>query len=108
MDSGRKTCIDGKLYIFYIDRNPHLNLILYVFSTNRRRHGIPDDDDRPFNVAYAAVTRKQHQGNTVKPKVSKLDSLQSSQLGGYDVSIGLRQRPLNAGMSQVLDVGFHH
>ena len=30
----------------------------------RRRHGIPDDDNRPFNVAYAAAlqARKTREG----------------------------------------------
>lgn len=27
----------------------------------RRKHGIPDDDRRPFNVAYAAVVRERQQ-----------------------------------------------
>ncbi len=28
---------------------------VYAFRAMRRRHGIPDDDNRPFNVAYAAA-----------------------------------------------------
>ena len=27
----------------------------------RRRHGIPDNDHRPFNVAYAAVVRARQE-----------------------------------------------
>lgn len=27
----------------------------------RRRHGIPDNDHRPFNVAYAAATRARQE-----------------------------------------------
>ncbi|KAH6914669.1 hypothetical protein BKA70DRAFT_552551 [Coprinopsis sp. MPI-PUGE-AT-0042] len=36
---------------------------------NRRRHGIPDTDRRPFNVAYAAARRDREEANTSqKPK----------------------------------------
>lgn len=28
----------------------------------RRRHGIPDDDNRPFNVAYAAALQARKGG----------------------------------------------
>ena len=30
----------------------------------RRRHGIPDDDHRPFNVAYAAVVNARRERET--------------------------------------------
>ncbi|GJE84522.1 hypothetical protein PsYK624_005980 [Phanerochaete sordida] len=37
----------------------------------RRRHGIPDSDHRPFNVAYAAVKRDQRERNMVEKGKSK-------------------------------------
>ncbi|TBU43358.1 hypothetical protein BD309DRAFT_864512 [Dichomitus squalens] len=38
-------------------------------KATRRRHGIPDDDNRPFNVAYAAAlhARKQRDGKGSRP-----------------------------------------
>lgn len=30
----------------------------------RRRHGIPDEDERPFNVAYAAALRAREHGDS--------------------------------------------
>lgn len=33
-----------------------------MFRATRRRHGIPDDDNRPFNVAYAAAKQAQRDG----------------------------------------------
>lgn len=39
----------------------------------RRRHGIPDNDHRPFNVAYAAVVRaRQEKEAAQKAKVTQL------------------------------------
>jgi hypothetical protein len=32
----------------------------------RRKHGIPDDDRRPFNVAYAAVVRERQRPEWLK------------------------------------------
>ena len=29
----------------------------------RRRHGIPDEDERPFNVAYAAAVRARERAD---------------------------------------------
>jgi hypothetical protein len=34
----------------------------------RRRHGIPDNDHRPFNVAYAAVMRARQDAEAAKRK----------------------------------------
>lgn len=34
----------------------------------RRRHGIPDHDHRPFNVAYAAAMRARQENEAAKRK----------------------------------------
>jgi hypothetical protein len=66
-------------------------------------HGIPDDDDRPFNVAYAAaaLSRKQRKGKreTVKPQ-----TLPRSKLDRPGESAGMRQRPLHAGALRAIDL----
>ena len=43
--------------------------ILFIRAT-RRRHGIPDSDRRPFNVAYAAAvqSREENEARRAKPK----------------------------------------
>lgn len=43
----------------------------------RRRHGIPDNDHRPFNVAYAAVMRARQENEATKRKAK----LQEAALG---------------------------
>lgn len=66
----------------------------------RRRHGIPDDDHRPFNVAYAAVVRtrkdreaqdrtKAKQQNAAPPRDQR-NALAEAQI--------IRQRFADAGM----------
>jgi hypothetical protein len=37
----------------------------------RRRHGIPDNDHRPFNVAYAAAKRAEKEHEAEKSGKSK-------------------------------------
>ncbi|KAJ7228261.1 hypothetical protein GGX14DRAFT_412507 [Mycena pura] len=39
----------------------------------RRRHGIPDHDHRPFNVAYAAVLRARREEEIANNKVHRVD-----------------------------------
>ncbi|KAJ6561573.1 hypothetical protein DFH09DRAFT_1364501 [Mycena vulgaris] len=39
----------------------------------RRRHGIPDNDHRPFNVAYAAVLRARREEEVANNKVHRVD-----------------------------------
>ncbi|KAJ6616245.1 hypothetical protein B0H10DRAFT_2219643 [Mycena sp. CBHHK59/15] len=39
----------------------------------RRRHGIPDNDHRPFNVAYAAVLRARHEEEVANNRVHRVD-----------------------------------
>ncbi|KAF8634802.1 hypothetical protein AX15_000714 [Amanita polypyramis BW_CC] len=63
-------------------------LVLYIIGTNiwrrflkwrersyrlamRRKHGIPDDDHRPFNVAYAAVQRARQECEVLRSARSK-------------------------------------
>jgi hypothetical protein len=38
-----------------------LHTFMFCFSDMRRRHGIPDSDTRPFDVAYKDVARKKAQ-----------------------------------------------
>ena len=40
----------------------------------RRRHGIPDNDHRPFNVAYAAAMRTRQESEAAKRK-AKLEAV---------------------------------
>ncbi|KAF9464828.1 hypothetical protein BDZ94DRAFT_1235040 [Collybia nuda] len=58
----------------------------------RRRHGIPDNDHRPFNVAYAAVMRARQDAEVSKRK-ARLDQI---------VLLGQEQRnaPLNQTIRQ--------
>ncbi|KAJ7437113.1 hypothetical protein B0H11DRAFT_2255675 [Mycena galericulata] len=39
----------------------------------RRRHGIPDNDHRPFNVAYAAVLRARREEEVANNRVHRVD-----------------------------------
>ncbi|KAJ7639256.1 hypothetical protein FB45DRAFT_1055407 [Roridomyces roridus] len=39
----------------------------------RRRHGIPDHDHRPFNVAYAAVLRARREEDVANNRVHRVD-----------------------------------
>ncbi|GAW00827.1 hypothetical protein LENED_002379 [Lentinula edodes] len=39
----------------------------------RRRHGIPDNDHRPFNVAYAAVQRAKEQREKENARIKRAD-----------------------------------
>ncbi|KAF7290894.1 hypothetical protein HMN09_01267800 [Mycena chlorophos] len=41
--------------------------------TMRRRHGIPDSDHRPFNVAHAAVLRARREQEVAANKVHRVD-----------------------------------
>jgi hypothetical protein len=65
-------------------------------SANRRRHGIPDDDDRPFNVAYAAaaLARRQREGQEKKKldNVRQQSTQQESEWTRHGEAMGLRQR----------------
>jgi hypothetical protein len=39
----------------------------------RRQHGIPDNDHRPFNVAYAAVLRARREEEVASNRVHRVD-----------------------------------
>jgi hypothetical protein len=39
----------------------------------RRQHGIPDNDHRPFNVAYAAVLRARREEEVANNRVHRVD-----------------------------------
>ncbi|KAG6840647.1 hypothetical protein C0991_005370, partial [Blastosporella zonata] len=56
----------------------------------RRRHGIPDTDHRPFNVAYAAVLRARQEGQEKARKARLQELLQDPQSALPDE--GVRQR----------------
>lgn len=48
-------------------------LMHFIYSATRRRHGIPDDDLRPFNVAYTDAVmraREEELKRQVKPSSS--------------------------------------
>lgn len=47
----------------------------------RRRHGIPDNDHRPFNVAYAAAKRAQKEREAKEKGISIRSSSSSSVVG---------------------------
>lgn len=49
-------------------------LLTLPSSANRRRHGIPDDDDRPFNVAYAAAALAKKEKQRAEREKSKLQT----------------------------------
>ena len=56
----------------------------------RRRHGIPDEDERPFNVAYAAAVRareREEKGSSAPGGSGKLS--RNALAEGQE---GLRQR----------------
>jgi hypothetical protein len=47
----------------------------FLISDSRRRHGIPDDDDRPFNVAYAAAALARREREREQHRKAKLEAL---------------------------------
>ena len=56
---------------------------VYASRAMRRRHGIPDDDNRPFNVAYAAALQAR-KGKDGRGKVSLEDEASVPSHGGED------------------------
>lgn len=60
----------------------------------RRKHGIPDNDHRPFNVAYAAVMRARKDEETAKRK-ARLEQvvLMGQEERNAPPEQGIRQRP---------------
>ncbi|KAG5639681.1 hypothetical protein H0H81_005864 [Sphagnurus paluster] len=60
----------------------------------RRRHGIPDNDHRPFNVAYAAVVRAR-QENEASARRAKLHDLVQDQQNAPPNQNNIRQRQGN-------------
>ncbi|KAF5364265.1 hypothetical protein D9756_000288 [Leucocoprinus leucothites] len=63
----------------------------YKLAT-RRRHGIPDNDHRPFNVAYAAVLRARQQEKDVAQKASATQPVLSSDRRNVQSEQNIRQR----------------
>lgn len=63
----------------------------------RRRHGIPDNDHRPFNVAYAAAKQALKEREAEAKGLSKRRSAAPSIVGGSStrqhVSAALGQAP---------------
>ena len=58
-----------------------LNFFRVFFRATRRRHGIPDNDLRPFNVAYsAAMTRAREEESRAHVKSNPLLHLQGRSL----------------------------
>lgn len=83
-------------------------LIAYTRAT-RRRHGIPDSDHRPFNVAYAAALRARQEreaegtGRGRRAGVQPLSQKQASSTDGQ----GIRQRLNHSGMHVALVCRIH-
>lgn len=50
----------------------------------RRRHGIPDNDHRPFNVAYAAVLRSRQEGEERARRARLQELIQDQQSAPHD------------------------
>lgn len=64
----------------------------------RRRHGIPDNDHRPFNVAYAAAMRARQDIETAKRKLELEEAALGQNHRNALPDQNLRLRP---GMSQL-------
>lgn len=50
-------------------------VLINTFRAMRRRHGIPDNDARPFNVAYAAAERARKTREQGVKRLSAGDAL---------------------------------
>ena len=62
-----------------------LNFFRVFFRATRRRHGIPDNDLRPFNVAYsAAMTRAREEESRAHVKSNPLLHLQGRSLDRHN------------------------
>lgn len=48
-----------------------LLVLTHAFRAMRRKHGIPDDDHRPFNVAYAASQRARQEREVLRSAKSR-------------------------------------
>ncbi|KAF8514841.1 hypothetical protein BU17DRAFT_94094 [Hysterangium stoloniferum] len=60
---------------------------------SRRRHGIPDNDDRPFNVAYAAAALARRERELEQHRKVKLEPLHTQGTSEqHGQSLGARQR----------------
>jgi hypothetical protein len=62
--------INYRLYVLFL-RVFIQSYRLYDSSATRRKHGIPDDDRRPFNVAYAAVSRARQEREREREKARR-------------------------------------
>lgn len=65
---------------------------MFLFRSMRRRHGIPDHDHRPFNVAYAAAKRAQREREAEEKGQSK----RSAKLPPGAASTGAQQHGSSA------------
>ncbi|KAJ3788157.1 hypothetical protein GGU10DRAFT_121684 [Lentinula aff. detonsa] len=62
----------------------------------RRRHGIPDNDHRPFNVAYAAVQRAKEQKEKENARIRRADLAAASAVSSQEsLPDQVRHRPGN-------------
>jgi hypothetical protein len=71
------------------------------FRSMRRRHGIPDNDHRPFNVAYAAAVRARQDREAANRKAKLPDMAPGQDQRNALPEQNLRQR---IGMSRVFTV----
>lgn len=92
---GKKGLINCKLY-FGLLSPLSLNPITRLLRATRRRHGIPDNDLRPFNVAYsAAMTRAREEESRNRVKSNPSLRLQGRLFDRHDTQPeqSLRYRP---------------
>lgn len=77
-----------KSYRLYVHAcSPNISLLTRTRKSNRslrRKHGIPDNDHRPFNVAYAAVLRAKREDSN--KNVAPAGRTPVITQGGQDVS----------------------
>lgn len=73
--------MSGHISVFFLRRLvPNGGVLLC--RAMRRRHGIPDEDERPFNVAYAAAVRareREDEGGSVPGATGRRNALAEGQ-----------------------------
>ena len=67
-----------KLYAYFVSTPPRILLKLVPKRSMRRRYGIPDHDQRPFNVAYAAARLAQEDKRKVQDRIRTVSTLSQS------------------------------
>ncbi|KAI0053605.1 hypothetical protein FA95DRAFT_463916 [Auriscalpium vulgare] len=65
----------------------------------RRRYGIPDHDQRPFNVAYAAARLAQEDGRKAQSRLGLQSAVGRQRQGGVEMATGLEALQPRAGVT---------